>query len=65
MSKVQLEILTNIDMLLMVKKEQEEAICHLILRHARPSNLYMKHNETKGSLYLTYSDKNNFYGLTL
>ena len=25
----------------------------------------MKHNETKGSLYLAYSDKNNFYGLTL
>ena len=25
----------------------------------------MKHNETKDSLYLTYSDKNNLYGLAL
>ena len=56
---VELELLTNYDMLLMV----EEGICHSIHRYAKANNKYMKdYNENIESSYIQYLDPNNLYG---
>ena len=41
-TKVELELLTNIDMLLMVEKGTRNRICPAIHRHAKANNKYMK-----------------------
>ena len=41
-TKVKLELLTNIDMLLMVEKEIRGGICYEIHRYAKANNKYMK-----------------------
>ena len=40
--EVELELLTNIDMFLMVEKGIQGGICHAIHRYARANNKYMK-----------------------
>ena len=41
-TKVKLELLTDIDMLLMVEKGIRGRTCHVIHRYAKASNKYMK-----------------------
>ena len=41
-AKVNLDLLTDIDMLLMVKKGIRKEICHSTYRHARVNNKQMK-----------------------
>ena len=60
---VKLQLLTNIDMLLMVEKEIEGGICQAIHRYAKANNKYVNnYDETIESLYLMYLDANNLYG---
>ena len=60
---VKLELLTDIDMLLMIEKAIRGRICQAIHRHAKVNNKYMK-NYDKGitSSYPAYLDANNYYG---
>ena len=52
-TKVNLELLTDIDMLLMVKKGIRGRICQAIHRHAKANQKYMKnYNKDIISLYL-------------
>ena len=52
-NEVTLELLTDIDMLLMVKKGIRGGICHAIHRYAKANNKYMKdYDKHKESLYL-------------
>ena len=45
-AKVELELLTDIDVLLMVEKEIGGGLCQAIYRHAKANNKYMKnHNK--------------------
>ena len=61
--KVELELLTNIDMLLMVKKGTRGRICQAIHRDAKANNKYMRnYNEDVISSYLLYLNVNNLYG---
>ena len=55
--QVKLDLLTNIDMLLMVGKGIKGGICHSIYRYAKANN-----NKNKESSYLQYWDVNNLYG---
>ena len=60
---VRLELLTNVDMLLMVEKGIRGGICHAIHRYAKANNKYMKsYNKYKESSFLTYWGKNSLYG---
>ena len=61
-SVVKLELLSDIDMLLIVEKGIEGGICHAIHRYAKANNKYMKdYDKNKESSYLKYWDVNNFY----
>ena len=65
-TKVELELLTDIDMLLMVVKGIRGGICQAIYRHAEANNKYMKnYNKDIVSSYLMYLDANNLYGWTM
>ena len=61
-TKVELELLTNINMLLMVENGIRAGICQALHRYAKANNKYMKnYNEDAISSYLMYLDVNNLY----
>ena len=65
-TEVKLELLTDIDMLLMVEKGIRGGICQAIHRHAKANNEYMKNfNKDMISSYLTYLDASSLYGWTM
>ena len=61
--KVKLDLLTYIDMILMVGKVVRGGICHSIYRYAKANKKYMKdYDKNKESLDLQYWDVNTLYG---
>ena len=63
MTKVELEFLTDVDMLLMIKKGSRGRIFQAIHRYAKTNNKYMKnYDKYIISSYLMYLDANNLYG---
>ena len=62
-AKVKLDLLTDIDMLLMVEKDMRGGICHSIYRYVKANNKYMKvYDKNKESSYFQLWDVNNSYG---
>ena len=51
-TKVKLELLTYIDMLLIVEKEIRGGICHAIHRYAEANNKYMNNYDKNKELYI-------------
>ena len=65
-TKVKLDLLTDIDMLLMVEKSIRGGICHSVCRCAKTNNKYMKdYYKNKESSYIQYWDANNLYAWTM
>ena len=59
-TKVKLDLLTDIKMLLMVEKGIRGGICHFIYRYAKGNNKYMnEYDKNKESSYLQYWYANN------
>ena len=62
-TNVQLELLTDYDMLLMVEEGIRGGICHTIHRHAKANKKYRKnYDKNKESSYIQYLDANDLYG---
>ena len=62
-TNVELELLTDYDMVLMVEEGIRGGICHAMQRYAKATNKYMKdYDKKKKSSYIQYLDANNLYG---
>ena len=62
-TKVRLDLLTDIDMLLIVEKDIRGGICYYIYRYAKANNKYLKdYHKNKESSYIQYWYVNNLYG---
>ena len=60
---MELELLTDYDMLRMVEEGIRGGICHSIRQYAKANNKYMKnYNNNEESSYIQYLDANNVYG---
>ena len=65
-TEVELELLTDVDMLLMVEKGTRGEICHAIHRYGKANNKYMKdYNKDEQESFLQYADANNLYGFAM
>ena len=65
-TEVELELITDVDMLLMVEKGIRGGICHAVLRYAKANNNYMKdYNKYDEESFLQYDDANNLYGFAM
>ena len=59
-TEVKLDLLTDIDMLLMIEKDIRGETCDATHRYAKANNKYMKnYDENKESSFLNYWDVNN------
>ena len=62
-TNIELELLTDYDMLLMVVEGIRGGMCHSIHRYAKANNKYTKdYDKNIESSYIQYLDANNFYG---
>ena len=65
-TKVELELLADINMLLMVENGIRGGICQAPHRYAKANNKYMNnHDNNIESSYLAFLDANNLYGWTM
>ena len=65
-TNVELELITDYDMLLMIEDGIRGGICHAIQRYAKANNTYMKdYHKDKESSYIQYLDANNLYGMAM
>ena len=65
-TNIELELLTNYDMLLMVEEGIRGGICHSIHRYAKADNQYIKnYNNNEESSYIQCLAANNLYGRTM
>ena len=65
-TQVELELLTDNDMLLMFEEGTRRGICQATHRYAKANNKYMKnYDKNKESSYLVYVDANNLCGWSM
>ena len=66
MTGVKLKKISDIDKYLFIKKGSRGGISYIAKRYAKANNKYMNdYDSKKPSTFITYLDKNNFYGWTM
>ena len=61
-TELELELLTDTDMLLMVENGIRGEICQAIYRYVKANNNYMNNYDKRKTTYLMYLDPNNLHG---
>ena len=65
MNGVELEVISEVDMYLLVEKGVRDGISYIGKRYSKANNKYMKsYDDSKSSKFVTYLDTNNLYGWT-
>ena len=63
MTKIKLDLISDIDMHLFIEKGMRGSISYIAKRHYKANNKYMKcYDSSEESKYITYLDANNLYG---
>ena len=63
MTKIVLELISDIDMYLFIEKGMRVGIIYIAKRHSKTNNKYMKsYDVNKPSKFIMYLDANNLYG---
>ena len=63
MRKVKLDLLSNIEVLLMVEKGIRGGTCHTVYEYVKANNKCLKdHDKNKESSFRKYWDEHNLYG---
>ena len=65
-TEVKPELLTDVDMSLMVQEGVRWGLCRAIHRHAKANNIYLEdYNEDEEESFLQYVDANNLYAFAM
>ena len=63
MTRIKLELISDIDMHLFIEKGMRSGISYIAKRHSKANNKYMKcYDSSKEYIYITYLNANNLYG---
>ena len=63
MAEIELELISDIDMYLFIKKGMKGSIYYIAKRYNKANNKYIQsYDDKKPNKYIMYSDKNNLYG---
>ena len=65
-TKIELELILDIDMHLFIEKGMREGISYIAKRHSKANNKCMEcYDSSEESKYITYLDANNLFGSTM
>ena len=63
MTRIELDLISDIDMHLFIEKEMRSGISYIAKRHTKANNKYMEcYDSSEESKYIIYLDANNLYG---
>ena len=63
MTETELELISDIDMHLLIEKRMRGGISYIAKKFSKGNNKYMQfHDNSKSSKYIAYLDPNNLYG---
>ena len=63
MTKIELNLILDIDMHLFIEKRMKGVISYIAKRHSKANNKYIeRYDSSEKSKYITYLDANNLYG---